>query len=172
MTVTQKLGSSFASVREKLKFRTVRVEFDDAAFDLRVRIPLKHEMEAISDRIQNPSAEHIEKIYKRFSAPLLETIKDGGDEFLKALNDGDQKIVITSDDVSVSGTSMRQVALMTAMSEVRTQEYFRLLQSETGEPITESFEEITFEFPEQVIKLVVEAIDNAIKPDYQNSKKN
>ena len=172
MTVTQKLGSSFASVREKLKFRTVRVEFDDASFDVQVRIPLKHEMEAISERIQNPSAEHIEKIYKRFSAPLLQTVKEGGDDFLKALNEGDQKIIISDDDVVVGGTSMRQVALMTAMSEVRTQEYFRLLQSETGEPITESFEEITAEFPEQVVKLMVEAIDNAIKPDYQKAKKN
>lgn len=172
MTVTKKLGSSFASVRDKLKFRTIRVEFDDASFDLRVRIPLKHEMEAISHRIQNPSSEHIDRIYKQFSTPLLDTLKEAGDEFLSALNDGAQKIVVLDNDVVVNGTSMRQVALMTAMSEVRVEEYFRLLQSETGEPITESFAEITAEFPEQVVKLIVEAIDNAIKPDYQNAKKN
>jgi len=172
MTVTKKLGSSFASVRDKLKFRTIRVEFDDAAFDLRVRIPLKHEMEAINERIQNPKPEHIEAIYKRFSEPLLATLKDAGDDFLKAINDGEEKIVVGKDDVMVNGTSMRQVAMMTAMSETRVEQYFHLLQSETGEPITESYEEITTEFPEQVVKLIVEAIDKAIKPDYQNAKKN
>lgn len=172
MTVTKKLGSSFASVRDKLKFRTIRIEFDDATFDLRVRMPLKHEMEAINDRIQKPKPEHIESIYKRFSEPLLTTLKDVGDDFLKAINDGEEKIVIGKDDVIVNNTSMRQVAMMTAMSETRVEQYFHLLQSETGEPITESYEEITTEFPEQVVKLIVEAIEKAIKPDYQNAKKN
>lgn len=172
MAVAQKLGASFASVRDKLKHRTINVEFDDAVFDLRVRIPLKHEMESITNRIQNPTAKHIEKIYKRFSAPLLDTLKEAGDDFLNAINNGEQKIIVSDNDVIVNGTSMRQVALMSAMSEVRIQEYFRLLQSDTGEPITETYEEIAAEFPEQVVKLIVDAIENAIKPDYQNAKKN
>lgn len=172
MAVATKLGASFASVRDKLKFRTVRVKFEDAEFDLKIRIPLKHEMEALNERIQNPPQEIVNAIYKRFSDPLLATLKEAGDEFLTALNDSDQKIVLANDDVIVSGNSMRQISLMTAMSELRVQEYFSLLQTETGEPITESYEEITAEFSEQIVKLIVEKIEEAIRPDYKTSKKN
>lgn len=172
MTISNKLGASFASVRDKLKTRNFKVTFDDAQFDLKVRIPLKHEMEAISERIQTPNAEVVEKIYKAFSTPLLATLEDAGETFLTALNEGEQKIVVANDDVIVNGTSMRQVAAMTAMWQTRVEQYFHLLQSDSGEPITESFNEIMAEFPEQVVKLIVDGIENAIKPDYQNAKKN
>ena len=172
MAVAKKLGASFEAVRDKLKFRTVRVEFEDAAFDLKVRIPLKREMEAITERIQNPPKELINALYEGFSAPLMTTIKEAGDGFLTALNEAEQKIVVMEDDIIVSGTSMRQVAMLSAMWQVRVEQYFHLLQSESGEPVTESYDEISMEFPEQVVRLIVEKIESAIKPDYQSSKKN
>jgi len=46
------------------------------------------------------------------------------------------------------------------------------LQSVTGEPITESFEEIIEEFPENAIKEIIAQIDKAIRPNYQDTKKN
>jgi hypothetical protein len=172
MAVAKKLGSSFETVRDKLKFRTVRVEFEDAAFDLKVRIPLKREMESILEKIQNPPKELISSIYDKFAAPLMATLKEGGQEFLTAINEGDKKIVVLDDDVIVDGTSIRQVALLTAMWQVRVEQYFHLLQSETGEPINESYDEISAEFPEQIVKLILDKIENSVKPDYQSTKKN
>ena len=81
-------------------------------------------------------------------------------------------LVVTDDDVLVQGSSVRQVATFQAMWETKVQEYFHLLQSETGEPITETYDEIAEEFPEPVIKQMVEDIESAIKPDYKTAKKN
>ena len=61
---------------------------------------------------------------------------------------------------------------MAAINEVQIEEYFHLLQSESGEPITETYEQISAEFPEQVIKEIVAQIDAAIRPDYKTAKKN
>jgi hypothetical protein len=58
------------------------------------------------------------------------------------------------------------------MYELKVEEYFHLLQSETGEPVNESFEEIGEELPEAVIKLILEKIEQAVKPDYNTAKKN
>jgi hypothetical protein len=46
------------------------------------------------------------------------------------------------------------------------------LESETGDPIDETYEQISSEFPEQIIKEIVTAIDGAIRPDYKTAKKN
>lgn len=172
MAVTAKLGAQFATVREKLKFKTVNVKFEDAEFALKVRIPLKAEMEAITERIQNPSKDAIEAIYNQYAQPVLATIKEAGDGFIDALNETGKKMEVLDDDVVVDGTSVRQVAYVSAMWQAKVEEYFHLLQSDTGEPITESYEEITAEFPEQVIRLIVDEIDAALKPDYSAAKKN
>ena len=58
------------------------------------------------------------------------------------------------------------------MWETKVEEYFHLLQSETGEPVNESYEEIAEEFTEPVIRQIVEDIEAAIKPDYKTAKKN
>jgi hypothetical protein len=50
--------------------------------------------------------------------------------------------------------------------------FFGLLQTETGEPVTESFQEIADEFPEAVIRDIVKSIDEAIRPSYKDAKKN
>ena len=56
--------------------------------------------------------------------------------------------------------------------EQRVEEYFHLLQSEIGDPIDETYEQIAAEFPEPVIKEIMQAIEGAIRPDYKNAKKN
>jgi len=61
---------------------------------------------------------------------------------------------------------------MTAIWETQVEEYFHLLQSETGEAINETFKDISEEFPEQVIREIVTEIDGAIRPDYKTAKKN
>ena len=72
----------------------------------------------------------------------------------------------------VSGTSVRNIAQLQASWQIQVEQYFGLLQSVTGEPITESFEEITEEFPENAIKEIIAQIDKAIRPNYQDTKKN
>jgi hypothetical protein len=46
------------------------------------------------------------------------------------------------------------------------------LQSETNEEVNESYQQISEEFPEQVIREIVTAIDGVIRPDYKTAKKN
>ena len=96
----------------------------------------------------------------------------GGEEFLKAINKDKDFIIVKDNDIIVDGNSIRNVATLSVMWEIKVEQYFYLLVSETGEPITESFEEISKEFPEDVIKQIVNEIEKVIKPDYSSVKKN
>jgi hypothetical protein len=172
MALANKLGKSYEQVKAVANIKTITVDLGDVKFNLRVRIPLKKEMEEMTTRIVSPSEERINKIFERFSAPIKKTIEDGGDEFLKAINDGKETIKIAGDDLIIDGKSVRQVANFAAIEETRIEEYFHLLISENGEPITETYDEITAEFPEFAVKEILETIEQAIRPDYKTVKKN
>lgn len=172
MTLANKLGKSYEKNREQAKIKTITLEVGNARFDLRVRIPLKREMENILEKISKPEPALVEKIYDRLASPLRKTIEDGGEEFGKVLAENDGAVVILKDDVLVQGSSVREIATFTAMWETKVQEFFHLLQSETGDAIDETYEQIAEEFPEPVIKQIVDDIEAAIKPDYRTSKKN
>ena len=172
MTFASKLGRSYDQVRAQAKLKTIEIDAGEVKFNLKVRVPLKREMEAIVDEIAKPDSDRIQAIYERFSRPLRESITEGGEEFLKTLNSEKQVITVLDDDMIVDGNSIRQFATFTAMWETKVERYFHLIQSETGEPVTESFAEISEEFPEPIIRQIVETIESAIRPDYKNSKKN
>jgi hypothetical protein len=172
MKLATKLGKSYEKNREQAKVKTIQLEIGNAQFSLKVRIPLKKEMEEMIDKISHPDSALVEFIYDKLAEPLKKTVADGGEEFAKAMSESETGLVVTSDDVFLQGSSVRQVATYTAMWETKVQEYFHLLQSETGEPINESYEEIAEEFPESVIKQIIEDIESAIKPDYKTAKKN
>jgi hypothetical protein len=172
MKLATKLGKSYEQSRDQAKIKTINLEIGNARFSLRVRIPLKKQMEEMIEKISSPSPEHVEAIYNKLADPLIKTLLDGGEDFAKAMAESESGIVITDNDVYVQGSSVRQVATFQAMWETKVQEYFHLLQSETGEPITETYDEIAEEFPEPVIKQMVEDIESAIKPDYKTAKKN
>jgi hypothetical protein len=172
MALANKLGKSYEQVKAVANIKTITVDLGDVKFNLRVRIPLKKEMEEMTTRIVSPSEERINKIFERFSAPIKKTIEDGGDEFLKAINEGKETIKIAGDDLIIDGKSVRQVANFAAIEETRIEEYFHLLISENGEPITETYDEITAEFPEFAVKEILETIEQAIRPDYKTVKKN
>lgn len=167
--LSQKLGQSYVSARDQIKIKPIEIEIGEARFTLRVRVPVKKEMEQIVETMSNPSKEATETVYERLSAPLRAAVATGGDDLKEAVQD---KIAIMDTDILIEGTSVRQVAMLTAMWEAKVQAYFGLLVSETGEPITESYEEIAGEFPEQVIRVIVEEIESVIKPDYKTAKKN
>lgn len=172
MTFAQKLGASYSQVRDQVKIKKIEIIVGSVIFNLRVRVPLKREMEQMLERISNPSPELIEKIYERMSKPLRESIAEGGDDFLEVLNKEKQVITVLDDDIVLDGNSVKQVATFTAMWETKVQEFFHLLQSESGEPINETYEQIAEEFPEAVIRQIVEDIEASVKPDYKTAKKN
>ena len=172
MTIATKLGKGYEEVRASARFKTIQIDCNDVTFELKVRIPVKREMETLVSSITEPDDVRVQQVYEQLGAPLRKTLEDAGDDFLNALNKDNEKIKITENDVIVDGTSVRQVAKMTVISQLQVEKYFSLLHSATGEPITESYEEIAEEFPEAVIKEIVAKIDEAIKPNYKESKKN
>lgn len=172
MSIGKKLGSSYDEAKDKIKYRKIKIEVDENSFDLKVRIPYKKEMEQIIAKISSPPDELVDKIYKRLTDSLRKSIDEGGDEFVALLNQDKEMLRVTDTDIILDGTSMHQMASLSAMYEIKVEEYFHLLQSETGEPVNESFEEIGEELPEAVIKLILEKIEQAVKPDYTTAKKN
>lgn len=172
MALANKLGKSYEKVKAETKLKTIHIDLDDVKFDLKVRVPLKKEMEEITAKILTPDQKRVDKIFKRLTDPMIKALDEGGEDFVKALNDKKQTLVKTDDDLIVDGTSVRQVANFSAIEENKVEQYFHLLVSETGEPVNETYEQITEEFPEFVIREIVAEIDKAIKPDYKTVKKN
>lgn len=171
MSLAEKIGKSYEQVKEQVKIRRMTVQIGDASFDFKVRIPLKREMDEINARITEPSKEKIDAIFNKLSNPILSTLEDGGETLVEALKQSNQKIEVLEDDLIIDGTSLRNVSTLTAMWETKVEEFFHLLQSEIDEPINENFDQISEEFPEQIVRLIVEEIERAIKPDYKNTKK-
>ena len=169
MTLSSKLGTSFDQVKDQVKIKSIPMEIGQAKFTLKVRIPLKKEMEEIIESISNPPAERIEAVYNRFSKPILDTLQDGGDELQDTVK---QVITVLDNDIIVDGNSVRNVSRFSAMWEIKVEKFFSLLQSETDTPVNETYQQIVDEFPEQVIRQIVEEVEAAVKPDYKTSKKN
>ena len=172
MSLSKKLGKGIQQVADDLQIRKVTVDLGEVKFDLRVRVPLKKQMEEINAQILTPTPEKVEASYQRLSEPMRRTLEEGGEDFVKALNEKKQAVVMTADDLIIDGTSIRQVAQLQAMEESKVEQYFHLLVSETNEMVNETYEQITAEFPEFVIKEIVSAIQGAIAPDYKTVKKN
>lgn len=172
MSFANKLGKSYEMVRDEAKLKKIEIELGEIKFNLKVRIPLKHEMEAITEIIANPDPAKVKEIYTDLTKTMKQSLEDGGEEFLKLLNSEKETIKVTDDDIIINGTSTRQVSNMTAIWQTQVEQYFHLLQSETGEAIDETYEQIASEFPEQVIREVLTAIEGAIRPDYKTAKKN
>lgn len=172
MTLAKKLGKQFEQIKDEIQIRTITIDLGEVRFDLRVRVPLKKEVEAMNAKILSPAKDKVDEVFKRLTEPMRKTIEEGGEGFLKALNENKQSVVMTDDDLIVDGTSLRQVSQYQAIEETRVEEYFHLLVSEIGGAITESYDEISDEFPDFVIKEIVQAIQATIAPDYKSAKKN
>lgn len=172
MTLSSKLGKQFQQVKADIQIKKITVDLGDVKFDLKMKVPLKKEMEEINAKILTPSKERVDQVFEKLAGPMRKTLEEGGEEFIKALNSNKQTVQITEDDLIVDGTSLRQVAQYQAVEEVRIEEFFHLLVSETGEPVNESFEQISAEFPEFAIKEIAQTIQAAIAPDYKGTKKN
>jgi hypothetical protein len=172
MSLSAIFGVEYESIRTAAKFKTINVKLNDLTFPLKVRVPVKREMEAITNAITEPAVEKVEEIYESLAAPLRSALESAEEGFLDALNSGGNKIQLKDKDVLVDGTSVRHIAQMTAIWQAQVEKYFSLLQSATGEPITETYAEIAEEFSEPIIRGIVTQIDEAIRPNFKESKKN
>ena len=94
MTLGNKLGK--AVQQDTLQVRKITIDLGETKFDLRVKVPLKKQIEDINARIFSPSTERTEAIYQRLSEPMLKTLQEGGEDFVKAL--GDSVVVVKDDD--------------------------------------------------------------------------
>ena len=54
-----KLGKQYDKVKDEAKLRKINISLGEVSFDLKVRIPIKSEMELITKRISEPSKERI-----------------------------------------------------------------------------------------------------------------
>lgn len=172
MNIASKLGPSYESIRAVARIKTIKVMFNDTEAELKVRIPVKREMDELTSKITAANEDRVAKIYAELSEPLLKTVRESDAEFLEALKNSDQKLEILDNDIVVNGTSVKQIATFTAIWQQQVELYFSLLQSPTGEPVNESFDEIADEFPEQIIRDIVSAIEEVIKPTFKDTKKN
>lgn len=172
MSIAQKLGADYESIRAAAKFKSIQVKLNDIEFSLKVRVPVKREMEFLTSTITDPDQKRVDAIYEALASPLKKTIESADSGFLEALNADKEKIKVTDNDLIVDGTSVRHIAQMSAVWQLQVERYFSLLQSATGEPICESFDEISEEFPENIIREIVMQIDEAIRPNYKAAKKN
>ena len=171
MSIAEKLGQS-AELAEQIKTKTITFNVGEATITLRVRIPVKREMEAILEAVAKPDPARVEAIYMDMSKQIRESIDAGGEDFLKSVNTEKEMIKVTDNDIILDGTSMRNMANLTAMWETKVESYFHLLRSETDEELNESYEQIASELPEQAIRQFVEEIEAVIRPTYRSAKKN
>ena len=58
------------------------------------------------------------------------------------------------------------------MNELKVEKYFALLKSDISEPVNESYEQLTDQLSEPLIKAVMLEIEKVIKPNYDDVKKN
>lgn len=54
MALANKLGKSYTKVQAETKLKTIHIDLDEVKFDLKVRVPLKKEMETITATILSP----------------------------------------------------------------------------------------------------------------------
>jgi hypothetical protein len=172
MAIANKLGQDYEAIRAAARHKTIKVKLNDIEFELKVRIPVKRELDSIMADIATPPQALADAMYTKLSQPLIDSLKDAEQGLMDALNSDGEKIKILENDVMLDGTSVRQIAVMSAIWQTQVEKYFSLIQSATGEPVNESFDEISDEFPDEIIREIVTKIDQAIRPSYNDTKKN
>lgn len=140
------LGAKYQEHRLSVLTRT----FELGEHTFKVRVPAVHEIEAIYNYAKSPNEEKVDSAYK-------ELIKD-----LPKENEIDGDMVI-------EGRSMREAATNRVVFEHRMVEFFKLLIPENGETLDDlDYSDIEEEFPLPVQLKIVDAINEAISPNYEN----
>lgn len=152
-----KLSESLKISTESIRIR----EFMMANQKLRVRVPLASEFNQMNERIKNAEWQ---SHYEKLSAPLLEKKETLEGESFKFLDD----------DVIINDKSMKEMAQLTAQTNARIVEMFKLLVPVIeGEDMSQlTYEDIEAEFPFSVQLEVSRKIGEVIAAGYEETRKN
>ena len=152
-----KLSESLKINAENIRIR----DFTMAGQKLRVRVPLASEFDEMNQRIKNSEWQ---SHYDKLCAPLLEKKETLEGENFKFLDD----------DVIVNDRSMKEMAQITAQTNARVVEMFKLLVPviEGADMSQLTYEEIESEFPFSVQLEVSKKIGEVISPNYEETRKN
>lgn len=152
-----KLSESLKISTENIRIR----EFMMANQKLRVRVPLASEFNQMNERIKNAEWQ---SHYEKLSAPLLEKKETLEGESFKFLDD----------DVIINDKSMKEMAQLTAQTNARIVEMFKLLVPVIeGEDMSQlTYEDIEAEFPFSVQLEVSRKIGEVIAAGYEETRKN
>lgn len=155
--VADRLGGKYRQAQASI--RTKNFELGDHTF--KVRIPLVSESDEIFKRVANPPSLDVDQAFEFMTAPLR--------QFPDA-----ESLVITDDDVTVEGRSMREAAKMRVAMEIRITEMIKLLVPESSEHSLDdlTYKDIEDEFPLSVQLALVEKISEVISPTYKESRGN
>lgn len=140
------LGSKYQEHRLSVLTRT----FELGNHTFKVRVPAVHEIEAIYNYSKNPSEELIELAYQDLTKDLPKEDEVDG-------------------DIVIEGRSMREAARNRVVFEQRMVSFFKLLIPESGESLDDlEYADIIDEFPLTIQLQIVDAINEAISPNYEN----
>lgn len=149
---------------ESLKINTENIRIRDfmmAGQKLRVRVPLASEFNDMNERIKNAEWQ---SHYDKLCAPLLEKKETLEGENFK----------FEDDDVIIKDKSMKEMAQISAQTNARIVEMFKLLVPviEGADMSQLTYEEIEIEFPFSVQLEMARKIGEVISPSYEETRKN
>lgn len=152
-----KLSESLKINSENIRIR----EFTMAGQKLRVRVPLSSEMDSMNERVKNTEWE---KYYEKLAAPFLEK-KDKLES---------EEIKFEDDDILVGEKSIKEMAKVSAQTNARIVEMFKLLVPvvEDADMSQLTYEEIEAEFPFSTQIEIAKKISEVISPGYEETRKN
>ena len=166
MTFVSKL-KGYEAIRENAKYKKITVDLGTQLLELEVRVPLRAENEALTRRVSIPSDEAVDAQYKVLTGGLNFDDPD----FTKVI-EATKTFKVVDGEIFYQDTNCKILAWQIACYQMQVEEYFKLLKSATGEPVSETYEEISSEFTDEQIKNFVAAIADAIHPKVEDIKKN
>lgn len=166
MAIVNKLNG-YEAIRAIAKYKKISVDLGTQILELEVRVPLRLEMDEINRKVAMPSTEATDAQYKLLTKDL-----DFDDPELAKVIEATGTFKMVDGEVSYDGKSVKLLAWQLASYQTQIEEYFALIKSASGEPITESYAEIAGEFTDEQIRNFVGAIQKAIYPQVDDVKKN
>ena len=148
--LSQALGNKYEQNRVSVLTRT----FVMGEHTFKVRVPSIAEIETIYNYFKNPNEDDVEKEFQNIikELPDLEEYKQGN-------------------DVVIEGRSMRESAKNKCVIQHRIVEYIKLLIPENGESLENlTYQDVEEEFPLAIQLELVDAINEAISPNYENTR--
>ena len=148
--LAQALGKKYEENRVSVLTKT----FVMGEHTFKVRVPSVGEIEAIYNGFKNPNEDDVEKEFQN----IIKNI-DNVEKYKKG------------DDVVIDGRSMREAAKNKCAIQFRIVEYIKLLVPENGQSLNDlTYADVEDEFPFTIQWELVEAINKAISPSYEDTK--